>query len=251
MGLLPKFIDDAAGPPAQAVGNTLSNLWELGIGSHVTLWVKKQEARQQQNLEDYIKKVEEKTQEIPEEFIKEPQLHIVGPAIEASKYYIESDELREMFANLIASSIDNRLVNETHPSFVEIIKQLSPTDANILKNFRNVFQTSIAEVRIISTDNSYITFQEHVMDFTDSSQYKSHASSLSNLQRLGLLNISYDSNMTDESHYDYIKNHTAFIKAKEQLIEIQKSDPTFTRVDFQRGLCKKTPLCQDFTKICL
>ncbi|MFE4430440.1 hypothetical protein ACFRH9_25980 [Peribacillus butanolivorans] len=68
MGLLLKFIDAAAGPPAQSIGNTLANLWELGIGNHVSLWIKKQEVRQQQNLQDYVQKVEEKTQEIPEEF---------------------------------------------------------------------------------------------------------------------------------------------------------------------------------------
>jgi hypothetical protein len=50
MGLLPKFIDDAAGPPAQSVGNTLSGLWELSIGNHVSLWIKKQEVRSAKKL---------------------------------------------------------------------------------------------------------------------------------------------------------------------------------------------------------
>ncbi|MGU3127060.1 Abi-alpha family protein [Staphylococcus aureus] len=38
-----------------------------------------------------------------------------------------------MFAKLIASSMDDRKNSLTHHSFVEIIKQLSPNDAILLK----------------------------------------------------------------------------------------------------------------------
>lgn len=222
MGLLPKFIDDAAGPPAQAVGNTLSNIWELGVGSHVSLWLKKQEYRQKQNYEDYIQKVEENTQNIPEEFLSEPQLNIVGPAIEASKYYIESEELRAMFANLIASSIDSRKTNETHPSFVEIIKQLSPLDAQILKNFHTIQRHPIAQVRLVNDKNHFIVTQQHIMDFRVYDGYESHTSSLSNLQRLGLLDIDYSNAVPDSSKYDFVKNHPAYQSARQQLLEIHK-----------------------------
>jgi hypothetical protein len=251
LNLFPKFIDEAAGPPAQAVGNTLANIWQLGIGSHVSLWVKKQEARQQENLKDYIQKVEEKTQEIPEKFLTEPQLHIVGPAIEASKFYINSEKLREMFANLIASSIDSRKTDKTHPSFVEIIKQLSPLDAGVLSNFKDIQQIPLAEIRVTKKNNEYRTIQEHVMNFTNSQIYKSHATSLSNLQRLGLLNITYSVHSANISGYEYVKDHPAFQQAKQQLLEIQKSAPEFTDVDFQKGICSRTPLCEDFVSICL
>ena len=36
MGIIPKFIDEAASKPAQAVGQTLSDLWQLSIGNQVT-----------------------------------------------------------------------------------------------------------------------------------------------------------------------------------------------------------------------
>lgn len=251
MGLLPKFVDDAAGPPAQAVGNTLASLWELSIGNHVSLWIKKQEARHQKNLQDYIKKVEEKTQEIPEKFLTDPQMHVVGPAIEASKYYIDSEELRQMFANLIAASVDSRKIEQTHPSFVEIIKQLSPLDAGVLANFKNTNQIPLVQMRLVKENLAYAAVQNHIMNFNNKQIYKSHATSLSNLERLGLLSISYSSHSSDERDYDYAKNHPAFQAAAEYLIDIQKSDPEFIKVDFQRGLCTKTPICEDFISICL
>ena len=251
MGLLPKFIDDAAGPPAQAVGNTLANLWELSIGNHVALWIKKQEIRQKQNLQDYIKKVEEKTQEIPEEFLTEPQLHIVGPAIEASKFYIDSEQLRMMFANLIAASIDSRKTDKTHPSFVEIIKQLSPLDARVLTNFKNTNQIPLVRLRVIKDDNTYFIVQEHIMNFNNNQFYKTHATSLSNLQRLGLLNISYSSYSADMNEYEYVKDHPAYHTAKQQLLEFQSMGYNYTDVDIQKGLCSITPLSEDFINICL
>lgn len=250
MGLLPKFIDDAAGPPAQAVGNTLSNLWELGIGSHVALWVKKQEVRQQSNLQDYIKKIEEKTQIIPEESIIEPPLHIVGPAIEASKFYIESETLREMFANLIASSIDGRVINQTHPSFVEIIKQLSPYDATVIKSFADITQAPIIRLLAIDDAQNYIVIQEHIMNFTDPHNYKMQATSLTNLQRLGLLEIDYSRNVVGQDKYEYIKNHPAYSEDNDKFIDIKRNNPSFTKIDLELGLCKITPLCVDFVKVC-
>ncbi|MFJ8071624.1 DUF4393 domain-containing protein [Peribacillus sp. NPDC096447] len=249
INVFPKFIDAAAGPPAQAVGNTLADIWQLGIGNHVSLWIKKQEVRQQQNLQDYIQRVEMKTQEIPEEFLQEPQLHIVGPAIEASKYYIDSDILREMFANLIASSIDSRKNTETHPSFVEIIKQLSPLDASILNNFKNIKQYSIAEIRFTKETLEYHTYQKHIMNFKDNHSFKSYATSLSNLERLGLFNIDYSSHSANESEYDFIKVHPAYIEAEQKINESKYEG--FTMVKFQKGLFIKTPLCEDFTSICL
>lgn len=251
MGLLPKFVDDAAGPPAQAVGKTLSSLWDLGIGNHVSLWIKKQEIRQQQNLQDYIKKVEEKTQQIPEENLTEPHMHIVGPAIEASKFYIDSEQLRQMFANLIAASIDDRKIKKTHPSFVEIIKQLSPLDAGILANFKRRTQIPIAEIRIVKENKEYITIQDHVMNFTNRELFKTQVSSISNLQRLGLLNIQYGIYSTAKGDYDYVKEHPAFNAATEKLSGYQKVDPQFIRVDFEKGLCRVTPICEDFIGICL
>ncbi|WP_430488920.1 DUF4393 domain-containing protein [Rossellomorea marisflavi] len=248
INVIPKFVDNALGAPAQSVGNTLSNIWELAIGSHTSLWIKKQEIRQQQNLQDYIKKVEEKTQSIPEENLSEPPMHIVGPAIEASKYYIDSEDLREMFANLIASSVDNRKTDITHPSFVEIIKQMSPLDASLLMEIKSVDRLPIAQIKLTDQEKGSILHQNHVVNFlTAKNQYKNLASSLSNLYRLGLINIDYSLFLTAEDSYNYIEMHPAY---KEAIEKIKILYPN-RFVDNQKGVFEKTPLCEDFVKVCL
>ncbi|MFE4430441.1 DUF4393 domain-containing protein [Peribacillus butanolivorans] len=123
---------------------------------------------------------------------------------------MESEDLREMFANLIASSIDIRKGYETHPSFVEIIKQLSPMDANILKIFKTIIQIEIVQVRVTNDKGHYVITQDHVMPFNDQQNYRIHATSLSNLQRLGLLNIDYSRSSPRPSHYDFIMSHPAY-----------------------------------------
>lgn len=74
-------------------------------------------------------------EKIPEENRKkEVELNIVGPAIESLKYTIQDDELRDLFEKLLVSTLDNR--KQVFPSFVEIIRQLSPDEAKLLKELK-------------------------------------------------------------------------------------------------------------------
>lgn len=85
-------------------------------------------------LEDFLSiKVAEKLKGIPPEKICTPKPNIAGPALEALKYTGHEEELREMYANLLATSLDKETTNKAHPSFVEIIKQLNPQEARLLK----------------------------------------------------------------------------------------------------------------------
>lgn len=250
INLVPKFIDEAATPPARSVGNTLSNLWELGVGNHIKLWVQKQEIKQQQNIENFKKKLEEKTQSIPEEDLVEPKINIVGPAIEASKYHIDSSEIREMFANLIAASIDRKKVDRTHPSFVEIVKQLSPLDAQNIKLFDGHYQIPICEYRLINKSREYQTRYTNVfLKNKLVNNLNLIASSLENLARLGLIIITYDNFMTAEGIYDQFKN-TKEYKALQNLLSTGQY-PNYTEIEIRGGLTKTTPLGKDFIKICL
>lgn len=47
--------------------------------------------------------------------------------------YNESEKLREMYANLVAKSMNADFHDKVHPAYVEIIKQLSPAEAVFLE----------------------------------------------------------------------------------------------------------------------
>lgn len=62
----------------------------------------------------------------------EPEAYVAVPAIQAISYSMNSEELRNLYANLLAKAMNSDTKDMVHPSFVEIIKQMSPIDALVL-----------------------------------------------------------------------------------------------------------------------
>ena len=85
------------------------------------------------NVAETKRLLEEKLQNTPPELIESPEPHIAVPAMQYISYCMDNEELREMYANLLANSMNKVIKNGVHPGFVEIIKQLSPDEAKILK----------------------------------------------------------------------------------------------------------------------
>ena len=86
-----------------------------------------------EKFEKFIKfKVEEKLKNTHVNDICSPNLSIAGPAFESLKYVGHEETLQEMYANLLANAMDINTKDDAHPSFVEIIKQLSSEEAKLL-----------------------------------------------------------------------------------------------------------------------
>lgn len=81
-------------------------------------------------------KLAEKLENIPEENIITPPINVAGPTIEAMRFTGENDELREMYANLLASAMNKDTVHKAHPRFVEIVKNMTSDEAKLLSFMR-------------------------------------------------------------------------------------------------------------------
>lgn len=131
---LPDVANEALKPLAQSIGNTLNSIWNICFG-----WIDytsdKYQYKRQLNLNAFKDELEREICKIPEEKLCEPELSVVGPALEASKYYFEESSLRQMFAKLIASSMNSNLHDYVQNSFVDVIRQMSPFDAILLNQF--------------------------------------------------------------------------------------------------------------------
>lgn len=79
-------------------------------------------------------KLSDRLANIPEDNIITPPINIAGPTIDAMRF-TSDDELREMYANLLATSMNNETASKVHPRFVEVIKNLTSDEAFILKYF--------------------------------------------------------------------------------------------------------------------
>lgn len=237
-------------PLSSSIGSTLQDAWELVFGGFGT-YVEKQRARRLRDLIEFKESLESKVAAIPEDQLCEPSLAIVGPALEASKYYFEEPELREMFANLISASMDSAKVSSVQPSFTEIVKQLSSLDAQNLACFRNSNRGRfpLAEYRIESKDSSYQVWQTNVFLSNPKEQdIKKQAISVAALSRLGLVNITFNRTFSDESLYSAFSITTDFL----YLVEAQKRvDPNNKTVVAAKGQVYLTPLGEVFLDICL
>lgn len=81
------------------------------------------------------KRLAEKLENVAEGNIITPSAQVAGPAIESLKYVGEDENLRELYANLIASAMNKEVADKAHPAYVEILKNLSSTEALLLKAF--------------------------------------------------------------------------------------------------------------------
>lgn len=184
-------------------------------------------AKRELNMQLYKDSIAQKIVAIPEENLKEPPLSIVGPALEASKYYIEEEELREMFAKLISGSMDSSKDDIIHSSYVDVIKQLTRLDAENLVYISKSSGSPIAEIRNKFTNGKYEGNYEIMRTnlFIDNPNEKNQTklgASLENLRRLGLANISYSERKIEQYFYDGFESLDEFHTAK-NVVELKKS----------------------------
>lgn len=197
---------------------SLTQIWTLTIGRFSDNAYQKYKIKQAANLEKYANEVKEKIEKIPEENIQEPKLSVVGPALEASKFYIEEDEIRGMFAKLIASSMDKTQSSNIHPSFVEMIKMLSPLDAKNLYYLSQIGEdATISAVHLQFPNGTFTELYSHVfLDNPEVQDISIISPSIDNLIRLKLVNVFYDRKRPEDALYDKHKNHGNFMALKDE-----------------------------------
>lgn len=120
--------------PTQNMGTTLADIWYLVFGG-ISQAAEKKKLKYSYALQEFENELKNNLNKIPEDKRIEPDIQIVAPALEAAKYCVEKEELRDLFSNLISSSMNEKFSNNVHPVFTKIIMQLSTTDAKLLKSF--------------------------------------------------------------------------------------------------------------------
>lgn len=221
---------------------SLTQIWTLTLGRFSDDAYQKYKIKQAANLEKYANEVKSGIEKISEENIQEPKMSVVGPALEASKFYIEEDEIRGMFAKLIASSMDKTQSINIHPSFVEIIKVLSPLDAKNLYSLYHGGDETISKIRVINKENgNYTDHFNHIFLGNPECQDNNLIEfSIDNLIRLKLVDVSYSKYKSDDSLYDKHRENELFLKFKTEQEELQQSLTTLLNSLLNSGLLTDT-----------
>lgn len=239
-----KLVLKLLGPAAESAGSTLQNVWEYVFGGF-DLYVKKKQFVREKSFAEFKESFETKVIEIPADSMTEPKLSILGPTLEASKFYFEEKPLREMFASLAAASMDKRKEKNLHPSFPEIIKQMSPLDAENLRLFTTQFPV-VEYYKTRKGSESRRTLLTNVfLGNKDESDLELQSQSLSSLSRLGLINIEYERMILKKNFYTDFFTTPYFLKMS---MELEKSG-YLVGVTF--GRAKVTPFGNSFMSVCL
>lgn len=235
-------INELTTPVAKSAGETLQDVWDLVFGGFGT-FVDKKRAKREKDLNDFKLTLLNEVNEIPEENIKEPQLSVIGPALEASKYYYEEPELRDMFAKLVASSMDDR--KNIHPCFIEIIKQLSPNDAKMLTLFERKLEIPIVKTKEYQTENSnvFINLSDTLYVSAEFPDIETNCLSLTSLDRVSLIKLNYSEWFSEDSLYDEIKTLIGINQINKQI--------GWEKHVIKPGIAQLTPLGKAFISVCL
>jgi len=221
----------------------------VGLFNNVVLYpLKKLNMTYKYKLEQFGNDMALKGSKIPKENIIEPPISIVGPTIEALKYTIDTEDLREMYMNLLTSSMDIEKIQYAHPSYVEIIRQLTSLDAQVLKRIQ-IYSDKIRCSRIdfafdgrVYTSAMPRVFAPDILKESDDPFLVS--SSIENLCRLGIL-VHYDIPLKNKNYND-IKNHSFVIgrynfykhNAFNSNFEIVNTEETIDLTDFGKNFIK-------------
>ncbi|EON3042983.1 DUF4393 domain-containing protein [Enterococcus hirae] len=251
---------------------TVEDWWYVNFGHTTNEKAEMLRAKQHANIEAYKNQLLKEASSINPENLKEPELKILGPALEASKYYIDDESLREMFAKLIASSMDKTKKFIVHSSFVEIIKQMEPLDAeNLLTIHMEKDIYEIAKLSLSFEIGGYIEYLSPLfLGNKNEKDQNLQASSLANLSRLGLVEITFSEWKNNEKVYDIFKDTQEYINCLKEIEHnnnsinslLQHTDISEARTKelknsimsepkITNGLVKMTPFGKNFCATCL
>lgn len=247
--IVPDSVDNAikniTDKPTQNMGTTFADIWYLVFGG-ISQAAEKRKLKYSYALQEFENELKEKISKIPEDKLTEPDTQTSAQALENSKYCIDKEELRKMFVSLISNSMNSDFNKDTHPSFAEIIKQMSTLDAKIIKTFKNSTTNGLPICQYIlnnSENNGYRILLENVYLHYNISYLPKCSLSIASLVRLGLIYVSYTTHFTDESAYAPFTDHFWFKNLQQQF-----SNQT---VSIQKGVVSLTPLGRSFVRVCI
>lgn len=249
------LLNNTVVPPIDRISQTFVSLWNLTFGM-IDHQNEKINIKRMLELESFKKTLESKVNDIPKENIKEPDVHITGPALEKSKYFYNEEELRNMFAKLISSNMDNRLTDYIHPSFSSIISEMNSIDAKVLYtiNKPETFYKTIANIVFEKKDEPY-THTPHINNFylPYSSTDQVASASISNLERLGLIKVDYSASFSDKKYYqEYSKSFVFNVVEIEYYNKVQTDEQLSHYIPkLQYGRIFITDFGKNFIKVCL
>ncbi len=241
-----KVYDDIAHPAIQATGQIVSFI-PRSIRVLLGKW-EKWIVNGEYAIKETEKLLEKKLENIPAEKIVEPEPYVAIPAIQQLSYSLDSEELREMYANLLASSMNKDTQSNVHPAFVDIIKQLCPDEAKLLKYLSDNPNQPLIDIRLRNMkERGYFVKLHNFTNIADDICENPNEifSYLDNLERLKFIKILDGVYLTDTTVYKPLEEHPKILDLMNSEVE-EPFKPEISRHKFEL-----TAFAENFIKVCL
>ena len=156
-----------------------------------------------------------------------------------------------MYANLLANSMNKVVKKGVHSGFVEIIKQLSPDEARLLKQFKIVSVVPTITVRMSNEEGYGISIVKNFTDIGEKANCEQKIdlnNYFDNLIRLGLLEKAEALSTLKTEAYDVLKKHP-YIVSKINKIDLSKTE--YKTIEYIDSYISITHFGMAFCEICI
>lgn len=204
----------------------------------------------EENWKSVEEEIKKKALEISPEKLTVPEPYVAIPAIEQLSYGYDSKELRDLYANLLVSSMNVDTKSDVHPSFTSIIKDLCPDEAKLFQVIAKTGTFTVVDVRFqyyegiikgggVTALKNFTDIGDEICEYPDKiSLY------LENLSRLQLIHIYKDRTVFTLNKDDTLENHP-----KVKILTSTNIQGQVCKVN--KGMCQVTALGKLFIKTCV
>lgn len=242
----PTLYEDALQPTVQEVGKFAARIPRAinAAFSGLDKWILNKEYA----IDETKKLLEKKLENVDPDKIVEPEAYVAVPAIQAISYSMNSEELRNLYANLLAKAMNSDTKEQVHPSFVEIIKQLSPIDSLVFKMIMERMPNPLIDLIYKNDEGHSVTLKTNIIDVDNKITTVEHASvSIDNLIKQNLIFVPEDSHYSNEHSYDRLIKSEYYL-SQEQLYPPTKDGFKFTH---KKRMIETTNIGSSFYEICV
>lgn len=206
-----KLYDDVLHPALSEVGKGLQGAVRLSLAPITAMvWgYEKISAYLDQAIPEYFEK-----RRIPKEKIASPAPAIAVPTIEAMRY-ADKEVLRQMYVDVLGASMNVDTANFVHPSFVEVIRQLTSDEARLIRELTDKGKHEpLMEISVEKEgrDGTFTVFRNcGVLGYEAQCAFPEKISLyIDNLKRLAVVEVPENNYLVDEWRYGKIVNSDYF-----------------------------------------
>lgn len=248
--IVPEAYKDLVQPTAREVGKFIAFIPKAVNAALEPLekWIE----TRRYNVEEIKKLLEKKLENINPDCIETPEAYIAVPALQAIGYSMDNEELRNLYANLLATSMIKDIKWRVHPSYVEIIKQLTPDEAKLLKILDGKIDSyPLIDIHVVDGRGN---FKVYLRNFTTLAidvceNANNMYSYLDNLARLKIIEIPFGVRMADDDVYKPLEEY------HEIKTLLSRSDlyplPEDSKWEIKRKKFDITNYGREFMKVCV